>query len=68
MTSSGFASSLSVIIKEITKEVAIARIGIIAPPDGIFLPKKKVITKASAGNRGIKKANSSRAVFTTSGS
>ena len=54
-------------MKEITKEAAIASIGTIAPPDGIFLPKKKVITKASAGSRGIKNANSSRAVFTTSG-
>jgi hypothetical protein len=45
-----------VINREIKKDAAIANIGINAPPYGVFLPTKKVITKASAGKSGIKNA------------
>ena len=46
--------------------MAIAPIGINAPPEYIFFPKKNVITKASAGKSGIKNARYSIAIFTTS--
>ncbi|OPY17247.1 MAG: hypothetical protein A4E23_01564 [Methanomethylovorans sp. PtaU1.Bin073] len=66
MTSSGFCNRFSVIINEMTKEVKIAIMGMMAPPFGSFLPRKNVSTKASAGSTGIKNAMFSIAIFTTS--